>query len=72
MLAFLIVLICVGIPVGGGMALGAWRMYLDSRPADPIQVLAARFASGEIDESEYTRKMQVLLTHPDDALPPPS
>jgi putative membrane protein len=29
-------------------------------PATPQQVLAQRFARGEIDEEEYTRRLQVL------------
>jgi putative membrane protein len=32
---------------------------IDHRPI-PQQVLAERFARGEIDEDEYTRRMQVL------------
>jgi len=31
-----------------------------SQPAAPQQVLAQRFARGEIDEEEYTRRLQVL------------
>jgi putative membrane protein len=30
----------------------------------PQQVLADRFARGEIDEDEYTRRLQVLVTTP--------
>jgi uncharacterized membrane protein len=71
--AFLITLVCVGIPVGGGIALAGWKMLLKSRPLeiDPMQVLAARFANGDLDEAEYLRKL-ALLTRGAAALPPGS
>jgi hypothetical protein len=64
--AFLITLVCVGIPVGGAFALLGWRALLKSRPplADPGQVAAARFAGGEIDEAEYAHILQVLAYGP--------
>lgn len=34
------------------------------RAPTPQQVLADRFARGEIDEEEYTRRLQVLHTSP--------
>ena len=69
--AFLITLVCVGVPVGGGFALAGWRMLLKSRPADldPIRVLATRYAAGEIDEADYQRRLEVLLSGPAQALP---
>ena len=33
-------------------------------PADPEQVLAERFARGEIDESEYAQRLSVLRVGP--------
>ncbi len=66
---FLITLVCVGIPVGGAFALSGWKALLRSRPIaiDPLQVLAARYANGDIDEQEYLRKHDVLTRG---ALPP--
>jgi putative membrane protein len=34
---------------------------------DPEQILAERFAAGEIDEDEYQRRLQVLRTSRHDA-----
>jgi hypothetical protein len=31
---------------------------------DPIQILAGRFAAGDIDEAEYAKKLHVLMTGP--------
>ncbi|NGO06117.1 SHOCT domain-containing protein [Streptomyces sp. HC44] len=46
---------------------GPWRGMTDTRPADapptgdsPIAMLGRRFASGEIDEDEYWRRLSVL------------
>jgi len=41
---------------------GPWRAMADSRPTgdQPIAVLGRRFASGEIDEDEYWRRLSVL------------
>jgi hypothetical protein len=66
---FLITLVCVGIPVGGAFALSGWKALLRSRPVeiDPLRVLATRYANGDIDESEYLRKLDVLTRG---ALPP--
>ena len=33
-------------------------------PANPEQVLATRFANGEIDEAEYARRLSVLRLGP--------
>ena len=56
--------------IGGGVALmrrsvwrgrrgGPWRQAA-VRDDSPIAVLGRRFASGEIDEDEYWRRMSVL------------
>jgi putative membrane protein len=44
---------------------GPWRPANDSRPAgdSPMAVLGRRFASGEIDEEEYWRRVSVLDEH---------
>lgn len=44
---------------------GPWRAVNDSRPAgdSPMAVLGRRFASGEIDEDEYWRRVSVLDEH---------
>jgi hypothetical protein len=65
---FLITAVCVGVPVGGGLALAAWKAFLKSRPPelDPMRILAARFASGEIGEDEYAHRLRVLLDGPAD------
>ncbi|WP_225810842.1 SHOCT domain-containing protein [Streptomyces spinosus] len=44
---------------GGG---GLWRPVGAGRPAgdSPLAVLGRRFASGEIDEEEYWRRLSVL------------
>ncbi|GCB52242.1 SHOCT domain-containing protein [Streptomyces sp. NL15-2K] len=41
---------------------GPWRAMADPRPSgdSPIAVLGRRFASGEIDEDEYWRRLSVL------------
>ncbi|MFG2788356.1 SHOCT domain-containing protein [Streptomyces sp. NPDC048419] len=41
---------------------GPWRAMADGRPTgdSPIAVLGRRFASGEIDEDEYWRRLSVL------------
>ncbi|MGW0825730.1 SHOCT domain-containing protein [Streptomyces sp. NPDC002845] len=41
---------------------GPWRAAEDARPSgeSPIAVLGRRFASGEIDEDEYWRRLSVL------------
>jgi putative membrane protein len=40
---------------------GLWRPPMDDR--SPIAVLGRRFASGEIDEEEYWRRISVLEEH---------
>lgn len=41
---------------------GPWRVADDSRPSgdSPIAMLGRRFATGEIDEDEYWRRLSVL------------
>ncbi|MEV7069654.1 SHOCT domain-containing protein [Streptomyces sp. NPDC091972] len=41
---------------------GPWRATADAGPSgdSPIAVLGRRFASGEIDEDEYWRRLSVL------------
>ena len=41
---------------------GPWRATDDPRPSgdSPLAVLGRRFASGEIDEDEYWRRLSVL------------
>ncbi|MGI5452267.1 SHOCT domain-containing protein [Streptomyces sp. CA-249302] len=41
---------------------GPWRAMDDPRPSgdSPLAVLGRRFASGEIDEDEYWRRLSVL------------
>jgi putative membrane protein len=55
--AFVIVL------VGGLELIDQLKRRAELR-VDPEQVLAARFASGEIDESEYSRRLSVLRLGP--------
>jgi putative membrane protein len=55
-------------PWNGGPWGGAWRGSWQQRgPASsehsPMAVLGRRFASGEIDEEEYWRRMSVLEEH---------
>ncbi|MFJ8309974.1 MULTISPECIES: SHOCT domain-containing protein [unclassified Streptomyces] len=40
---------------------GPWRPPVDDR--SPLAVLGRRFASGEIDEEEYWRRISVLEEH---------
>lgn len=41
---------------------GPWQAMADPRPSgdSPLAVLGRRFASGEIDEDEYWRRLSVL------------
>ncbi|MFF2652589.1 SHOCT domain-containing protein [Streptomyces sp. NPDC058045] len=39
---------------------GPWRRPADADDHSPITVLGHRFASGEIDEDEYWRRLSVL------------
>ena len=41
-------------------SLGAWHSGPAGEQSTPQRVLAERFARGEIDEEEYTRRLQVL------------
>lgn len=40
------------------------KRLVPSRREDPERVLAARFARGEIDEKEYSRRLSVLRLGP--------
>ncbi|MBZ9645651.1 SHOCT domain-containing protein [Streptomyces sp. PSKA30] len=61
-------LVWAAIVVGGVAVLrrtgrrGPWSAERDTRPTgdSPIAVLGRRFASGEIDEDEYWRRLSVL------------
>ncbi|WP_171109338.1 MULTISPECIES: SHOCT domain-containing protein [unclassified Streptomyces] len=46
----------------GRRAPWSWRATDDSRPSgdSPIAIIGRRFASGEIDEDEYWRRLSVL------------
>jgi uncharacterized membrane protein len=70
MIAIMALLICVALPVAGGLGFAAWKELLKSRPPDPFAILAGRYAKGEIDEVEYTRRLQVLSTPEPIQLPP--
>lgn len=50
---------------GRGRGGGPWRAPDGGRPAgdSPLAVLGRRFASGEIDEDEYWRRLSVLEEH---------
>ncbi|KUN88926.1 hypothetical protein AQJ66_05510 [Streptomyces bungoensis] len=52
----------VTLPHGGAGRGGPWRALDGGRPAGdpPLAVLGRRFASGEIDEDEYGRRLSVL------------
>lgn len=60
--AFVIVL------VGGLEAIDRVKTRAELR-VDPEQVLAARFARGEIDEGEYARRLSILRLGPPLELP---
>ena len=49
--------------VGGLEAIDAMKKRRELR-VDPQQVLAARFARGEIDEAEYSRRLSILRLGP--------
>jgi putative membrane protein len=64
-----------GLVIAGIVALARWvghgsrdarepaeppRLSAPPRPSDPQELLAARFARGEIDEDEYQRRLGVL------------
>ena len=40
------------------------RSILPSRREDPEKVLASRYAKGEIDDAEYSRRLSVLRLGP--------
>lgn len=51
-----------GLFIWGVVWLARGGMAQRERPADPEQILAARFAAGEIDEDEYQRRLDTLRT----------
>ena len=55
--AFVIVLV-------GGLEMIDYLKKRNELRVDPEQVLAARFARGEIDEGEYSRRLSVLRLGP--------
>ena len=64
--------------IAGGIS-GVWHFYVKKQlavPEDPRRILDTRFAKGEIDEAEYTRRLTVLQLGPpldlfDHAIAPP-
>jgi len=40
------------------------KLLIPSRREDPEKLLAARYAKGEIDEAEYSRRLSVLRLGP--------
>lgn len=43
---------------------GVWNYWTKRRPVDPKQILAERYAKGEIDDGEYQRRLSVLTYGP--------
>jgi hypothetical protein len=43
---------------------GIWKYWQRSRPVDPKAILAERYARGEIDDQEYTRRLSMLAFGP--------
>jgi hypothetical protein len=48
---------------------GLWE-HRKNRPGDPIELLARRYAQGEIDDVEYERRLS-MLTYGPALMPPP-
>lgn len=46
------------------LARGAWGGGPPRQSENPLDILAQRFARGEIDEAEYQRRRNVLLGQP--------
>jgi uncharacterized membrane protein len=63
-LAVMIMLICVAFPITASLVYAAWKHWLENRPIDPLALVASRYASGEIDDAEYARRMKTLTTPP--------
>ena len=58
-----VIAIFVLVLVGGLEAIDRWKTR-GALAIDPEKVLAARFAKGEIDETEYGRRLSVLRFGP--------
>jgi hypothetical protein len=43
---------------------GVWKYWKRARPVDPKAILAERYARGEIDDQEYTRRLSMLIYGP--------
>jgi uncharacterized membrane protein len=43
---------------------GVWKYWKHARPVDPRAILAERYARGEIDDQEYTRRLSMLIYGP--------
>jgi putative membrane protein len=63
-----VIAIFILVLVGGLEAIDRWKKH-NAIAIDPEQVLAARFASGEINEAEYARRLSVLRLGPPLELP---
>lgn len=65
----LTVLSVASMPFVAAMVNGVWQ-HRKNRPGDPQELLARRYAAGEIDDDEYERRLS-LLTYGPTLLPPP-
>lgn len=63
-----VIAVFIIVVVGGLEAIEAMKKRRELH-VDPQQVLAARFARGEIDEAEYSRRMSILRLGPPLELP---
>ena len=63
-----VIAVFIIVVVGGLEAIEAAKKRRELQ-VDPQQVLAARFARGEIDEAEYSRRMSILRLGPPLELP---
>jgi hypothetical protein len=43
---------------------GVWNYWRRARPVDPKSILAERYARGEVDDQEYTRRLSMLTFGP--------
>jgi hypothetical protein len=51
-------------PFAGYGTAGVWNYWRRARPIDPKVILAERYASGEIGDQEYTRRLSMLTFGP--------
>lgn len=63
-----VIAVFVVVLVGGLEAINSIKKRSELR-VDPQQLLAARFAKGEIDEAEYSRRLSILRLGPPLELP---